>query len=311
MIYQLTEEINSALERMQKEDHIVQNGLRDALFDAVGPLYDVEATFFPLRPSSCLKSARDLFYDLKNFYKPDSIPKAPFEARIKLIFQFGHMTETMLKKLFAYKYGVSFEQERVKYGELVDKEGNIIELTGSLDWCSYIGGKNLILCDAKSIGDYPFKSAPKEANISQMQLYMHSKWARDNNVNSAVLIYFNKNTSDIKCIEFAYEPVLAANLLKRLEMVWEYYKKDELPPREYILGLDWEENYSPYKDYNNKNFTKALNERERLVINEEEFKNLREHVMKYEDAIVQYSDKTIYVIIEKNKLKAEELNESY
>lgn len=298
---QLTEEINQALSRIQKEDHTVQNGLRDALFDAVGPIYDTEGNFFPLRPSSCLKSARDLFYDLKNFYKPESIPKAPFEARIKLIFQFGHMTETMLKKLFAYKYGVSHEQERVTYGKLIDKEGNSIELTGSLDWCSTIGGNALILCDAKSIGDYPFKSAPKEANIGQMQLYMHSKWARDNNVNSAILIYFNKNTSDIKCIEFSYEPVLAAQLLQRMELVWEYYKRDELPPREYILGLDWEENYSPYKEYNNRAFLKPVEERQRIRAGED-FTNLRTHVINYEDAIVEYNDQTLYAKIEKNKI---------
>lgn len=301
----LTDEINTALARIVTEEHIVQKGIRDALFDAVGPLYDTEATFFPLRPSSCLKPLRDLFYDLKNFYKPGSIPKSSLDPRIKLIFQFGHLTETLLKKLFAYTYGVVAEQERVKYGELIDKAGNIIPLTGSIDWASTIGGPTLVLCDAKSIGDFPFKKAPKEENVAQMQLYMHSDWGRRNEVNRALLIYFNKNTSDIKCIEVAYEPKLAQALLDRLALAFDYYKKDEVPPREYLAGLDWQADYSPYKEYDNAEF--MLTHRETVYIHDNfYFRNekqaLREHAEKYGNKAAQYLDKLVQIDYINNKL---------
>lgn len=293
----LTQEINQALERIQQEDHTVHTGIRDALFDAVGPIYDEEKSFFPLRPSSCLKPLRDLFYDLKNYYAPGSIPKAPFEARIKLIFQFGHMTETVLKKLFAYKYGVVFEQERVKYGQLTDKDGNVIELTGSIDWASYLGGKALVLCDAKSIGDYPFKTAPKVENIAQMQLYMHSDWGRANQVDRALLIYFNKNTSDIKVIEVPYDAKLAAKLFQRLELVYEYYKRDELPPREYVSGCDWQADYSSYKDHDNAEFMPNVVRQEVLSGDNGPDRTgkpeLRHHVEKYGNKVVSYVDKTV------------------
>lgn len=305
----LTSEINSALAQIVSEDHVVQNGIRDALFDAVGPIFDVEASFFPLRPSSCLKPMRDLYYDLINYYKPGTIPKAPFENRIKLIFQFGHLTETLLKKIFAYKFGVKFEQERVKYGELIDKDGSRIPLTGSIDWATDLNGTtSLILCDAKSIGDFPFKKAPKEDNIAQMQLYMHSDFARANKMDKAMLIYFNKNTSDIKVIEVAYNPTLAAQLLQRLQDVFDYYKREELPPREYLPGLDWQGDYSAYKEYDMQEFTVPEEMREQISTSNsygrESKEALREHVNKYGNKVVFYLDKTVSVTYINNKLIA-------
>lgn len=289
----LTDEINTALARIIDEDHVVQNGVRDALFDSVGPIFDVEASFFPLRPSSCLKPLRDLYYDLVNFYAPGTIPKAPFENRIKLIFQFGHLTETLLKKVFAYTYGVQMDQQRVVYGELIDKDGNKIVLGGNIDWCSKLGGNELILCDAKSIGDFPFKKAPKAENISQMQLYMHSDIGRKHQLNKALLIYFNKNTSDIKCIEVPYDPILAEKLLERLKYVWECYKSGTVPPREHVLSVDWEANYSAYREYDNKEFELEIFDRETIEV-EGKCKKLKSHVLEYGNKIVLYDDGAFY-----------------
>lgn len=314
----LTDEINSALSRIVEEDHIVQNGVRDALFDSVGPLFDTESTFFPLRPSSCLKPLRDLYYDLCNFYKPGSIPKAPLEARIKLIFQFGHLTETLLKKVFAYTYGVVAEQERVTYGYVFTKAvenadgtvipGEPIPLTGSIDWASTVGGPVLVLCDAKSIGDFPFKKAPKAENIAQMQLYMHSDWGRRNDVNRAMLIYFNKNTSDIKVIEVGYEPLLAQKLLERLQLVYNYYLEGTVPPREFLAGLDWQADYGSYKDYDNLEFAEnAMRENFPVPEYYEAPKNakaaLRQHVEKYGNKRVIYLDKQVEVVYNQGKLE--------
>jgi hypothetical protein len=296
---QITDEINKALARIQSEDHVVHKGLREALFDAVTPVFDFDAqAFFPIRPSSATKPLRDIFYDLKNFYVPNSIPKNDFEARVKLIFQFGHLTEQLILKLCKNKFNVQDEQKRVKYGELTDRDGTIIPLTGSIDWSMRldVSSSALTLVDSKSIGDYPFKTAPKEANIAQMQLYMHSDWGRENQVNKAILIYFNKNTSDIKCIEIDYDGGLAMNLLKRLKLAWEYYLKDEVPPREYLCGCDWEADYSPYRDYDNLEFLPSL---QRTSIKVQEYAPkigkyskdaIRAYVEKYGNKAVNYLD---------------------
>ncbi len=159
-----------------------------------------------------------------------------------------------------------------------------------------IGSSAITLVDSKSIGDYPFKTAPKEANIAQMQLYMHSDWGRENKVDKAILIYFNKNTSDIKCIEIDYDAGLAVNLLKRLQLAWSYYLKDEVPPREYLAGCDWEADYGAYKEYDNLEFLPSL-KRETVIIQDYAPKigkyvkdAIRAHVEKYGNKAVNYLD---------------------
>lgn len=300
----LTDEINKALARIQSEDHIEHKGLRATLFDAVTPVFDFDAQqFFPIRPSSATKPLRDIFYDLKNFYNPGAIPKNEFEPRVKLIFQFGHLTEQLILKLCKNKFDVQNEQKRVKYGELTDRDGTIIPLTGSIDWSMRLDNSSSVasLVDSKSIGDYPFKTAPKEANIAQMQLYMHSEWGRENKVDNAILIYFNKNTSDIKCIEIGYDGMLATNLLNRLKLVWDYYLKDEVPPREYLAGCDWEADYSAYKNYDNKEFAPELG---RVVVTLQEYAPkigkypkdaVRKHVELFGNKKVKYLDVTRHI----------------
>lgn len=309
----LTNEINQALSRIQSEDHINHSGLRQSLMDSVAPVFDKDdgGAYFPLRPSGCLKPLRDLYYDLQNFYNPGSVPKADFEPRVKLIFQFGHLTETLLKKLCTYNFDVAFDQQRVKYGELIDKDGTTIPLTGAIDWAMRLdtASSKLTLCDAKSIADYGFKQAPKEENIAQMQLYMHSDWGRANEVNSAILLYFNKNTSDMKCIEIEYDPALAAKIFSRLEYVWECYKKNELPPREYLAGIDWKADYSPYIEFDNGEFTVAPELRTTVEV-QEYFKaaryakdDIRNHVEKYGNRVANYLDKQIYIVYTDKKLQ--------
>jgi len=297
---QITKDINAALARIQSEDHVVHGGLRETLFDAVTPVFDFDAQqFFPIRPSSATKPLRDIFYDLKNFYNPGTIPKNDFDPRVKLIFQFGHLTEALILKLCKNKFQVQDEQRRVKYGSLIDKDGNEIPLTGSIDWSMYLDRTSsaLSLVDSKSIGDYPFKTAPKEANIAQMQLYMHSDWGRENKVDKAILIYFNKNTSDIKCIEIDYDSGLATKLLNRLKLAWDYYLKDEVPPREYLAGCDWEADYSPYKEYDNREFLPDAPRPQPTPVQDYAPKigkyakdAIRAHVEKYGNAAVKYLD---------------------
>jgi len=303
----LTEEINQALTLINQEDHSVMEGLKEALMDGVGPLFDEPGKkFFPLRPSSCLKPMRDLFYDLKNYYNPGSIPKEDFDARVKIIFQFGHLTETLLAKICKQSFEVSFEQEKVCYGTLTEANGNILRLTGAIDWAMMYGG-SLVLVDSKSIGSYSFKKAPKEDHIAQLQLYMHSDWGRANNVDKALLIYFNKDNCEIKCIEFAYDAKLAQKILDRLTAVFDYYKRDVVPPREYLAGLDWQANYSSYKDYDNQEFMDDA--RELIQFNElyEPSSNydkdeLRQFVAKFGNSIIRYVDKVVFVQYSNGKL---------
>lgn len=301
------------LAEIQSEEHTVHTGLRDALFDAVGPLFDEpDRKSFPLRPSACLKPMRDLYYDLVNYYNPGTVPKADFDPRVKLIFQFGHMTEQLMLKICAHGFDVKYQQEVVRYGSLKAVDGVEIELKGAIDWAMEIDGK-LVLCDSKSSGDFPFKKAPKEEHIAQMQLYMHSDWGRANNVNSAVLIYFNKNTSDIKCIEFEYDKKLATNIVDRFTKVWEYYLKGELPPREYLAGCDWQADYSSYKDYDNLEFSTGASREEVTVdewapdIDKKDKVALRRFVEAYGNKHVNFKDASVCVVYTDGRLALTEV----
>lgn len=307
----LTQEISLALNRIHAEDHVVHQGLLNSLYQSVGPVFDAgdPGGFFPLRPSGCLKPMRDMYYDLVNFYNPGTIPKEDFPARVKLIFQFGHLTENLIKKLCRHNFTVQYEQQRVKYGELTDKYGSIIPLTGAIDWAMRLDetSEKLTLIDSKSIGSFPFKKVPKEENIAQMQLYMHSDWGRANNVNSAMLIYFCKDNSEMKCIEVPYDAGLASKLLERMKLVWNHYLRNEVPPREYLAGIDWKADYSPYRDYDNREF---LTSAPREEVNVKDFfkparyvkDGIREHHEKYGNKRVNFVDKSVQIVYDNEKL---------
>lgn len=304
----LTNAIARKIEDIQAENHTVHEGIRDMLLEKVGATFDKNDTpAFPLRPSAVLKPLRDLYYDLCNYYKPGSIPKSELEPRVKLIFEFGHRTEDLMMKLFGNAFSVEYAQHRVKYGELKDKDGNIIPLEGSIDWAAKLNGE-YVICDSKSIGSFPFKTAPKEDNIAQMQLYMHSDWARSLNINKALLIYFNKDNSDIKVIEVVYDPRLARMLVIRLKRAFNYYKLGIVPPREYFAGCDWRADYSAYRDYDNQEFVggvegRKIREIETLAPKYKYPKEaIREHVRKFGRDAVKYSDKLVFVTYNTNKL---------
>lgn len=259
---------------------------------------------FPLSPSQCLKSKRDLYYALTNYHKPGTIPENPIEPRILMTFRHGYAVEELLKTYVGKAFKVVFPQERVTI------EGGAIEIGGAIDWAIEIDGKT-ILVDSKSSGNYAFKHTPKEDNIAQMQLYMHSTWGRANNVNSAILIYFNKDNSEIKCIEVDYNADLAQALVTRLFDVLTTYHSKQLPAREYVLGLDWQANYSNYRDYDNAEFDAPVSARQRIKIkNQADFRSqLRDHVILYGNAILDYGSEQWYVVRDGVKLKLQKIGE--
>lgn len=217
---------------------------------------------FPLRPSSALKSMRDLYYGLVNYYHPGSIAIDPI--RNPILLDLGHSIEAHLVTHLQRAFRIEHRSHRVEYGKVVNAvDGSEIVLNGELDFCIVTESGETIICDSKSSAQFPFEKGdlPKEEHVAQINLYMHSTWARTLNISRAMVIYYNKNNSEIKFYEFTYSPELAEAVLTKFQQVHDAYTKGELPPREHVYGLNWQAAYSSYLSHDIKDFRIPMHER--------------------------------------------------
>lgn len=281
--------------------HKVLPDMKQKINAAVYATESNEKARFPLSPSQATKPLRDLYYGLTNYYKPGTIPQDPMDARVYLIFKHGYLIENMMRDYVAKAYPLKFEQQRVVIANFNDKE----QLAGNIDWAIDVNGET-VLMDSKSSGAFPFKLAPKEDNVAQMQLYMHSVWGRTNNVNRAILLYYNKDTSDIKCIEVQYDDKLACALVERLKSVFLSFEKAQLPGREYVLGADWQANYSSYRTYDNQEFIVSVKDRAKTT---GPYLPLKEFVLAYGNKVVDCGTGSWYIKLTNGKLTPTEVGD--
>lgn len=248
---------------------------------------------YPLSPSQATKSLRDLYYALVNFSKPGTIPRDDFRPETLLTFRLGYAIESLIIQYCKSQFEIIDEQARV----------HILNSTiaGNIDFAIRFKSGEVVLCDSKSAADYSFRKAPSESNVAQMQLYMHSDWGRAHNVTRAMLFYVNKNTSDINVIEVPYDAATAEALLARFTKAQAYYAANEVPPREYVLGCDWQANYSNFKTYDNAEFAIPVDKREIVDYDGDEL-SVKEHVLKYGNAIVNYKTGAMYARLSSNKI---------
>lgn len=248
---------------------------------------------YPLSPSQATKSLRDLYYSLLNYNKKGTIPEDKLDGSVLLRFELGHLVESHILKYVEKAYKVKDIQAYVAI-----YEGDFA-ITGNIDWAIEVDGET-ILMDSKSSGSYPFRyKLPKEENIVQMQLYMHSDWGRKNNVSRAILLYYNKDNSDLKCIEVKYDPIVAIHYLRRLASVRDMHASGVVPPREYVLGVDWQASYSVFKTYDNKEFEAPESKRE--IVKGSQL-TIRDHVLAYGNKIVDINGKQVYAKKQGDKL---------
>lgn len=210
----------------------------------------LEENRFPLRPSSALKSLRDLYYGLCNYYKPGSIPMTPIEGRNCMLLNLGHAIEAHLVAHIEQAYKVIDRNQKVTYGSIVRADASTIELSGELDFVLELPNGEKAICDSKSSAQFPFGGdLPKPEHIAQINLYLHSSWAKEQGIEKALVWYYNKNDSNLRVLEFRYSPLLAKRTIERFQKVYGMWEAEKLPAREYYLGVDWQAAYSNFKDY--------------------------------------------------------------
>ncbi len=223
---------------------------------------------FPLRPSSALKGARDLYYGLENWKTPGKIPTTKIEGRNSMLLGLGHVIEKELVSRIKRVFEVPFTGLAIEYGVIKTADGASIVLGGELDLIVNFKGE-LVLCDSKSSADFPFKKdEAKDEHVAQLNLYLHSKFCRDNNINRAWIWMYNKNNSDLKVFEFYYDKQLAEATIARFQKVYSMWERGEVPAQEHVLGADWQSSYSQFRDYEWKPFEAPKLSRNRIKLSE-------------------------------------------
>ncbi len=249
----------------------------------------VEKNSFPLRPSSALKGMRDLYYGLVNYYKPGTIPTTDIEGRSCMLLSLGHVIEKHLVEHIRKTYQVTHTAQKVEYGVISSPMG-VIVLGGELDFIIQLPSGEKVLGDSKSSAAFPFKkNEAKDEHVAQLNLYMHSQWARDNNINRAWIWYYCKDNSELKIFEFYYDAELAKRTIARFQKVYDMYQAGTIPNREHILGVSWQASYSPYRDFDWKEYEMvsgsprnviSLNDAQSAKLPSDK-KGLLEHVIRY------------------------------
>jgi len=254
---------------------------------------------FPLRPSSALKGARDLYYALENWAKPGTIPTTGIEGRSCILLSLGHAIERHLVGHIKARYEVPITNQRVTYGEIVKADGTKISLDGELDFVIKLDSGELVVCDSKSSAAFPFRlELPKEDHVAQINLYLHSQWAIDNRIKRAMVFYYNKDTSDIKVTSFYYDKDLAKATLNRFQKIFTAWENKKMPAREHILGVHWQSKYSQFRDYEWAAFEAPIGVRDSIKLTKAETeklptdkKDLLAFIVKMADtAVVETSD---------------------
>lgn len=196
-------------------------------------------TKYPIRPSSAGKCTRELAFELDEFHNKTKYDKEVLTAEKSRIFSLGHSVEWNLFNQFKDipDVKIEYKQQVVFIGYLAN--GKLLE--GSIDG-AIVNDMLKAILDSKSKKDkfaaayatnwdeddeklsklstvtrlsdtaYYVDDLPAfldemnnpflEANFVQVNLYLHSDFAKVKGLNTGILIYYNKNDSRIREIRF-------------------------------------------------------------------------------------------------------------
>lgn len=208
---------------------------------------------FPLSPSAAVSCGRRLYYDLQNFEEAGTVDRDDFSTRQLLVFDLGHTIESQLTEVWEKVEAVEYVKNKERF---VIYDNNSLQITGEIDGILIDKGNGKkFLWDAKSISDAGFNNikstlTPKESNYIQLQLYLHSSMCKEQGIDTAILHYYNKNTSETLMLQFNYDEEVATQALVKLISVYRQWENGLTPARDYVLGDGWQCK-QPYCAYHN------------------------------------------------------------
>ncbi|MFH1820450.1 MAG: PD-(D/E)XK nuclease family protein [Candidatus Nealsonbacteria bacterium] len=175
------------------------------------------------------KCGRAIFFKFKN------VPREKMNARMLRLFDHGNYIQMqILNSLFGLGI-VRASEIKIPPQELISGRADAIITLNN----------ELYVVDFKSMNSMIFRklTEPKEENVNQLQLYLHYF-----KIPKGILLYFSKDTSDLKEFLIQYNPGLARTLLKNLENLNKKIDANLVPERLFDFPKNWQCTYCQFKD---------------------------------------------------------------
>lgn len=171
------------------------------------------------------------------FFKFKNVPREKMEARVLRMFEQGDSIHQLIMKplLSTRDIRVVSSEVDIPPQELVSGRSDAI----------LSDGKNLYVLDIKSMNSMVFKalSQAKEENINQLQLYLHYF-----KIPKGILLYVNKDTSELKEFIIEYDASIAQNLLRNLAALKAKIDSNFLPSRLPDFPQNWQCQYCQFQE---------------------------------------------------------------
>lgn len=176
------------------------------------------------------KCGRAIFFKFKN------VSKEKMEARVLRMFDQGNaIHQLIMKPLFGLReIHVVSSEIKIPPQKLISGRADAV----------LSDGKALYVLDIKSMNSMLFRvlKEAKEENVYQLQLYLHYF-----KIPKGILLYVNKDTSELKEFLIQYNPKLAQTLLKGLEALKVKIDNNIIPPRIVDYPKGWQCRYCQFR----------------------------------------------------------------
>lgn len=169
------------------------------------------------------------------FFKFKNIPRKEMEARLLRLFEHGDYIQMQILNIM-FSLGI------VRASEIEIPPQEII--SGRADAIITLENK-LYVVDFKSINGILFNKLeePKEENVNQLQLYMHFF-----KIPRGILLYMNKDTSELKEFYLEYDKKRCEKLLADLKNLKDKINKNIVPSRLPDFPQNWQCRFCQFKD---------------------------------------------------------------
>ena len=199
-----------------------------------------------MSPTDAGKCQRQVYYSLIN------APKDNTTAQEQLIFDVGNAIHEKLQVHFN-NMGIQLKEEyRIENGYLdmpihayvdsiciINKETYIIEIKSHKEW---------------NYGNKCYLVEPKKEHIAQIQMYMHFT-----GIKKGILLYMNKNTSELKEFIIKYDPKHIGEILNELFDTWQNAQKKVEPKRNKLyVPVSYPCKYCKYSNYCYRDYSREI-----------------------------------------------------